>query len=652
MGLLTALAFCCLALGGCTTEPSPGRVIVLAIDGLDPGAIDLLMSEDKMPGFAKLRQEGAYGRLISSKPILSPVIWTTIATGKEPHEHGIGHFVTINEKTGEQLPVTSQMRRVKALWNILSDAGRKVAVVGWWATWPAETVNGSIVSDHTCYHFLFQDGFDASEDSAGITYPAELEAAVTPFIKRPDDLTFAELRPHVSVSEDEFSKAFAFDDALGHFKWARATADSYKDIGLELWRRERPDTLMVYVEGVDSTSHLFGHLFRREKLAGELAEQQKRFGNTVESMYLYADRIVSEYLDVMDDDTTLVVLSDHGFDLGVLHDDPSKTRDMRRVSERYHKIEGILYMYGKGITPRARIDAPTLLDITPTLLALGGVSPARDMQGRILTEALAFPAPDRTVGTFETGQNRVAEASGDSAPVDPAILEHLRSLGYLDTSSPTGDRNMAAMHFQAGRFEEAAKLYRTLIEEKPDDGALRTSLAGTLASLGNYEEAVVELAEAERLQPLNAEIYHNRGAIFERQGKAAEAVEEYRKAVRYVPDYEPSRRALARLTGSPEADAPATDAEKLASAIAQRAREAAIRGDYKAALEQLDQAQQIAPSFARIYQYRSNVAYLMGDRDGAIAALEKALELEPGHALYRANLENLRNPPAPEGASD
>ena len=95
-----------------------------------------------------------------------PVIWTTIATGKTPDQHRIGHFVAVNEK-GEQLPVTSQMRKVKALWNILSDAGRRVGVVGWWATWPAEKVNGTIVSDHFAYHFLFEEGAAGDTSAAG-----------------------------------------------------------------------------------------------------------------------------------------------------------------------------------------------------------------------------------------------------------------------------------------------------------------------------------------------------------------------------------------------------------------------------------------------------------------------------------------------------
>ena len=69
-------------------------------------------------------------------------------------------------------------------------------------------------------------------------------------------------------------------------------------------------------------------------------------------MYLYADRILGDFMAAMDRDTTLVVLSDHGFELGAPQDDPSKTRDMRRVSERFHRLEGILYLYGNRVQPR------------------------------------------------------------------------------------------------------------------------------------------------------------------------------------------------------------------------------------------------------------------------------------------------------------
>jgi predicted AlkP superfamily phosphohydrolase/phosphomutase len=147
--LLLGLAALLPLLVACERRGSSGRVIVLGLDGMDPQAVDLMVKEGKLPNFARLKQGGAYGPLISMKPLLSPIIWTTLATGKTPDAHGIGHFVAVNQQTGQELPVTSQMRRVKAIWNIVSDAGKRVAVVGWWATWPAETVRGAIVSDHT-----------------------------------------------------------------------------------------------------------------------------------------------------------------------------------------------------------------------------------------------------------------------------------------------------------------------------------------------------------------------------------------------------------------------------------------------------------------------------------------------------------------------
>jgi len=624
---------------GCS-GPGRDRVIVLGIDGADPVAIDQFLAEGKLPNFARLRRDGAYGTLKSSKPMLSPILWTTIATGRPPADHGIGHFVAVNEQTGEQLPVTSQMRRVQAIWNVVSGAGRTVDVVGWWATWPAETVRGAIVSDHTCYHFLFDEGQHGDPTKIGIVHPPELQEVIGPLVRRPGDVTPAEAARFVDVPAAEFERPFSFEDDLSHFRWALATADSYRRIALALWKRDAPDLLMTYIEGVDSTSHLFGHLHRVEGLAGELAEQQRRYGKTVEAMYTYADGILGDVMGLMDDRTTLVVLSDHGFQLGTLQDDPSKTRDMRRVSERFHRIDGILYLYGNRVQGGRRVNGATQLDVAPTVLALLGLPASREMPGRVLTEALAVSPPER-VATYESAAPTQADADAVDSAVDPAVLQRLKALGYLDTASPQGDRNMAAMLFEAGRFEEAAKAYRALVDAEPTSGPLRASLAGALASLGRYDEALAELDQAIRLEPVNPEAHHNQGAIFERQGKRDAAIEAYRAALRYAPTYDPSRRALARLGADAGTTEPSTPAEQLAAKMAERASVAARKGDYAEALSVLDEASRIAPNLARIHQYRANVLYLKGDKAGARLALERALEIEPDNELYRANLNRL-----------
>ncbi len=661
--LLPALLLPLLLACGGSGEPD-SRVLVLGLDGMDPQTVDLLMSEGKLPNFAELRRSGAYGRLLSQKPLLSPIIWTTIATGKGPSEHGIGHFVAMASDTGEEMPASSTMRRVEALWNIVSDAGRSVATVGWWATWPPEAVNGAVVSGHTAYHVLFEDGLTAGTSGAGDadeqkTYPPELLERIAPLLKPPTDLGAEELARFVDVAPEELARPFDFSDDLAHFRWALATAQSYRDVGLELWREDRPDLALVYIEGTDSTSHLFGHLFRAEGLGGELAEQQKKFGRAVEEMYLFADRLLGEYMAAMDERTTLVVLSDHGFELGALHDDPSKTRDLRRVSERFHRLEGILYLYGHQVKKHARIDRASILDVTPTVLALLGMPPARDMPGRVLSEAFVDePGPQR-VATYEGPGTSVSGAGEPSAgAVSQAQLEHLKILGYLggagdapqapppaapgEVSSPRGERNLAAIHFQAGRYREAAEAYRRLVAADPEKASLRASFAGALGALERYDQALAELTRAIELEPLNVEAYHNRAVIFERRGEPEKAVADYRTAVRYNPQYEPSRQALLRLTGSADVRAPESEAEARAAQLVQEASEAARKTNYPEAMRLLDEAEQASPEYVLTYQYRSNVAYLMGDLEAGIAALERALELEPDNALFRANLERLK----------
>ena len=643
-----------VACGG--SEPAP-RVIVLGLDGLDPETVDLLMSEGKMPNFARLRQEGAYGRLISQKPLLSPIIWTTIATGRGPEDHGIGHFVAIDDATGEELPVTSRMRRVNALWNIASAADKKVLTVGWWATWPPEEVHGQMVSDHTAYHFLFQDGFTGGKTTEGKTYPPGLEEKIAPWLKLPSDMGLDELSPFVQVDASDLEGDFSFDDELSHFRWALATAESYRKIGLELWRQERPDLAMVYIEGTDSTSHLFGHLFRAEGLQGELAAQQAKYGQAVEAIYLYADRLVGDYLQAMDDHTTLVVLSDHGFQLGALHDDPSKTRDLRRVSERFHRLEGVLYMLGPGIKARARIDRPSIVDITPTVLSLLGMPAASDMPGRVLKEVMDVPPDESRIATYEMGGGVEGTAARDTVS-DDAVIAHLKSLGYLGggtegagedsmtTSSPQGERNLAAIQFEAGRYREAAKIYKRLIDEQTEpDGSLHTSLAGAYGAMERYDEALSELERALEISPLNVEAYHNRAVIHERRGEIEKAVQDYTTALRYQPQYEPSRRALLRLVGSADVRAPRDPRESEAAGLAELASQAARKGDYDAALELLDQAEDAAPSYVLTYQYRSNVLYLKGQIKEAIKALELGLMIEPDNALFLENLKRLRAEP-------
>src|SRR3990172_1578823 len=98
-----------------------------------------------------MKCEGACAALRSNPPMLSPLLWTTAATGKPPEEHGIVDFLIRDPRTGSRGPISSNFRRAKALWNILTDAGVASSWVAWWATWPAERILGRMVSDRVAY---------------------------------------------------------------------------------------------------------------------------------------------------------------------------------------------------------------------------------------------------------------------------------------------------------------------------------------------------------------------------------------------------------------------------------------------------------------------------------------------------------------------
>ncbi len=124
-----------------------GRVLLVGIDGASLRIIRPLLAQGRLPHLAELARRGVSGALRSHRPLYSPRIWNSIATGKMPEKHGIEGF-TFHDDAGKQQLYLSVHRKAHALWNIASKAGMRVAVVNWWNTYPPEVVNGVMVSDH------------------------------------------------------------------------------------------------------------------------------------------------------------------------------------------------------------------------------------------------------------------------------------------------------------------------------------------------------------------------------------------------------------------------------------------------------------------------------------------------------------------------
>ena len=88
-------------------------------------------------------------------------------TGVSPLEHRILDFLRVNPATHQREPITSDERAVPAIWNMATAGRRKVGALGFWATYPAETVNGLMVSDRL-FTFLYSE----ATPPPGVVYPA------------------------------------------------------------------------------------------------------------------------------------------------------------------------------------------------------------------------------------------------------------------------------------------------------------------------------------------------------------------------------------------------------------------------------------------------------------------------------------------------
>src|SRR6185369_11861033 len=156
----------------------PPKVLVIGVDAGEWDVLGPLLDQGKVPTFARLRDKGASGRIRSLEPLTkSPIIWASIATGKVPQKHGISDFFVKRAekdraaareagKGGDaESPTTSNLWKARPVWDILGSLGKKVGVVGWWTTWPAQPVNGDLVSDYVGYKARWE------KSGSRMTYP-------------------------------------------------------------------------------------------------------------------------------------------------------------------------------------------------------------------------------------------------------------------------------------------------------------------------------------------------------------------------------------------------------------------------------------------------------------------------------------------------
>jgi predicted AlkP superfamily phosphohydrolase/phosphomutase len=411
---LRLVALGCIALaaacgrGPATLPPPTGdRVLLIGVDAATWTVMQPLLDAGRLPTFRKLVSEGWSGTLRSIDPMVSPAVWTTIATGKLPDQHGIHGFVVPSPDHGPDVPVTSNLRQAETLWTIASRSGRHVDVVGWYVTWPVDAVNGVLVSDR----FVPAGDTPAATPDHPPVYPAELAPALEKLCITADDF--------VDPDERTFHRTFGI-----------YPVDASRVAIAEHLMEERPaDLTMVYIWGVDPMQHHFWQYYDPAHWVGPpaTAEAIAQTRNAIPEYYEDVDGFVARLLARTGPRDTVLVVSDHGAG-------PIESYDPKTGLSGSHRKEGIIVAWGNHVRPGRASTPPGVVDVAPTVLHLLGLPVGEDMQGHVVTELLdpAFAAlhPVRTIPTWEIGARRGEERAIPSK-MDEGIRERLRSLGYI-----------------------------------------------------------------------------------------------------------------------------------------------------------------------------------------------------------------------------
>ncbi|MEM6532116.1 MAG: alkaline phosphatase family protein [Myxococcota bacterium] len=425
-----------------------GPVVVLGLDAATYDVIDPLVERGELPNLAKLMARGSRAVLESERPIRSPALWTTLATGQPRSVHGIYDFVTGSnywpkEKRSETSRlVTSDMRRSKAIWQYASEAGREVLVVGWLNSWPAEKVNGVMVAPFVALGQYKQTSIKGKiyKDARDQTYPRELFHQLEPLVVSPDDISAAQVRqivrppPPGSKLYEDIPKLERY---LYTVRWSLASA--LTNFALIEEQLKNQSLVMTFFDGSDTLAHRFWlfretlsnierRLERHGMPASRALELKARFGEAVENYYRFIDARLGVLIDKLPPESTVVVISDHGF--GTY--DKARAIHSSTPFDGMHTLDGVLIAAGPGIKRGSQVKRLNHYDVVPTLMYRLGLAIPSELPGRPATELFetSFNEGRSSIVSRDTTRRNTEDDKTD-IPFEDAEIERLRSLGYV-----------------------------------------------------------------------------------------------------------------------------------------------------------------------------------------------------------------------------
>jgi predicted AlkP superfamily phosphohydrolase/phosphomutase/tetratricopeptide (TPR) repeat protein len=445
-----------------------GKVLLVGWDAADWKVIRPLMDAGRMPNISRLVRTGCTAPIATLQPSFSPMLWTSIATGKRPFNHGIHGFMEPRPDGRGVQRVTNLSRSCKALWNILGQSGKSSIVVGWWPSYPAEPIRGAMVSDQ--FHRIAHD----FKLVPGIVHPPHFGDALAALRLNPEEL------PR-DLLEAFIPRATEIDQQRDHrlHSAARIIAECANIHSAATWLMDRVpwDLCAVYFDAVDH----FGHGFMkfnppRRPAIGE--EEFELYHGVLQAGYELHDKMLGALMDKADG-ATVILVSDHGFHPDHLR--PAFIPQLHAGPATEHRNNGVFTIAGPGIRAGAELPGVGLLDIAPTVLALFGLPSGADMEGGVLTGVFRSPPATGQIPSWE----KIEGNDGRHPPhmqLDPMAasesLDQLVALGYVEEPDADHDKavkstitdlrtNLAEAYQDAGRHADAIAILRELRDADP-----------------------------------------------------------------------------------------------------------------------------------------------------------------------------------------
>ena len=450
------------------------RVIFIGLDGADWSLLDAYAADGTMPTLARLVREGSQRGPRRPAPA---AVASRVDDDADRRQPARAPHPRLPPREPRDAPARADHQRRAAGARDLEhgECGRQeVGSLGFWATYPAEPVNGLMVSDRL-FTFLYSE----AAPPPGVVFPASLQDWASDGLQRAQaagDYDGAE-------SDAAVARSQGLRRSGGHHRSLRASrqraaADPDRDRGLQrsrprlVHRAQARSAASVYIQGTDSVGHVFAP-YAPPRQPSISADDYARYSDVPARYFAHVDAILEQYRALAESTGSVLMLaSDHGFTWG--EGRPAELSSVANATAaRWHAENGIYLLWGKGIRPRRATPATEACSRCARRCSrCSGCRRCARRRSAAPRNAAAAPAAIRstTAKSFTPIAAMAAAPAANQSRVDEETVAKLRALGYIGGAEGNG---RAAGTRTAGSLNNEGLLLKQAGQDERSDRCVR-----------------------------------------------------------------------------------------------------------------------------------------------------------------------------------